>query len=113
MARRRRTPAEKKQLSYERDYRDDLWQSDKAARRAIPRRKRHRARADRRRANQGFAPGVVPTAIEDGDHLEAELLPARPRRPWQKQPGRPLGQSVVEHLENRASRAYRRVRGRR
>lgn len=99
---RRRTPAEKKRLSYERDRRNTYGENDKATRKAIPLRKRLRARADRKRANQALAPGVVPSEIEDGDHLDAELLPTRDPRHWRKQPDAPLGRKVETSLKRRA-----------
>jgi hypothetical protein len=100
--RRRRTPAEKKQLSYERDHRNVYGENDKASRKWIPLRKRLRARADRRRASQGLTPGVIPVDIADGDHLDAELLPTRDPHQWEKQPDAPLGQTVAADLTRRA-----------
>jgi hypothetical protein len=99
---RRRTPAEKKKLSYARDHRNVYGENDKASRKAIPLRKRLRAKAARKRAKQGFAPGVVPESTEDGDHLDAELLPERDPRAWQKQPDAPLGRVVEKKLKRRA-----------
>jgi hypothetical protein len=87
----RRSPAEKKQLSYERDRRNVYGENDKASRKSIPLRKRLRARADRKRASQALTPGVIPDRIEDGDHLDAELLPKRDPRQWRKQPDETLG----------------------
>jgi hypothetical protein len=99
---KQRTPAEKKQSSYERDHRNVYGENDKASRKSIPLRKRLRARADRRRASQALAPGRVPSDIEDGDHLDAELLPERDPRQWRKQPDAPLGQIVDKKLKRRA-----------
>src|ERR1700750_2266266 len=99
---RRRSPAEKKQLSYERDRRNAYGENDKASRKSIPLRKRLRARADRKRASQALAPGVVPDRIDDGDHLDAELLAERDPRQWRKQPDTPLGESVAKKLKRRA-----------
>ena len=100
--RRPRTPAEKKRLSYERDRRNVYGENDKASRKAIPLRKRLRARADRRRASQSLAPGVVPAEIADGDNLDAELLPERDPRQWQKHPEAPLGQVMEKKRKRRA-----------
>jgi hypothetical protein len=99
---KRRTPAEKKRLSYERDHRNVYGENDKASRKSIPLRKRLRARADRRRASQALAPGVLPSEIEDGDHLDAELVPGRDSQRWRKQPDAPLRQVVAKKLKRRA-----------
>jgi hypothetical protein len=98
----RRTPAEKKQLSYERDHRNVYGENDKASRKSIPLRKRLGARADRKRASQALAPGMVPSQIEDGDHVDAELLPQRDPRQWRKQPDASLGDHVAKKLKRRA-----------
>jgi hypothetical protein len=99
---KRRSPQEKKRLSYERDHRDAYGESPHASRKWIPRRKRMRARADRRRAAEGLAPGAVPADVVDGDHLEMELLPPRdPRQEWRKTPDRPLGEHIARQLAQR------------
>jgi hypothetical protein len=99
---KRRSPAEKKRLSYQRDHRDAYGESPHASRKWIPRRKRMRARVDRRRVSQGLAPGAIPLHVDDGDHLEIELLPPRdPRQPWRKTPDRPLGEHVALTLAQR------------
>ena len=102
---RPRDPEKKKRLSYERDRRNVYGESPEASRKSIALRKRLRARADRKRASQALAPGVVPAEIEDGDHLDAELLPERDPRQWQKVPDAPLGDVVARKLAERAERA--------
>lgn len=104
---RRKTPAEKKKLSYERDRRNVYGENDKASRKSVALRKRLRARADRRRASQGLAPGAIPHSIADGDHLEAELLPTRDPGQWRKMPDVPLKQRVEARLKRRAWLATR------
>lgn len=100
---RRLTPQEKKRLSYERDRRNSYGANDKASRKSIPLRKRMRARVERKRASQGLQPGVLPADLDEGDHLDAELLPSRDPRPWfRKWPDRPLGEHVSKQLNRRA-----------
>ncbi len=100
---RRLTPQEKKRLSYERDRRNAYGENDKSSRKSIRLRKRMRARTERKRASQGLAPGTIPVQLDDGDHLDAELLPARDPRPWfRKWPDRPLGEHVNKKLTHLA-----------
>jgi hypothetical protein len=101
---RRRTPAEKKRLSYERDRRNVYGENDKSSRKWIPLRKRMRARADRRRASQALAPGVVPSHLADGDHLEVELLRTPDPGGWRKRPDMPLGDWLELRRRRRAWR---------
>ena len=108
---RRRSPAENKQLSYERDRRNVYGENDKASRKWIPLRKRMRARADRRRASQALAPGVVQIDLADGDHLQVELLPTRYPRQWRKKPDAPLGDWLGLRRQNRARREKRNGEG--
>jgi hypothetical protein len=62
-----------------------------------------RARTQRRRVNQGFAPGVVPYDLQPGDHLDVELLPGHDGGyQWRKSPDEPLGEKVKRQLEHRA-----------
>ncbi|MEM9501435.1 MAG: hypothetical protein AAF941_06265 [Pseudomonadota bacterium] len=48
---RRRSPAEKKALSYEKDRRRDYWGNNKGGRKSVPRNKAESRRADRRKAS--------------------------------------------------------------
>ncbi len=104
---RRRTPAEKKQLSYERDRRYGAFYSpfyedgSKTARKSVPRRKRHRARMERRRASQGLAPGALAADLADGEHVDAELLPRRMPYAWKKRAGDPLRVKVGDQRRRR------------
>ena len=87
MPRRRRTPQEKKILSYQNDRRNAYGESDKASRKAIPKRKRLAARSQRRTAKTAL------TATSDVS--AAPTGPAR-RKGWTKHPDRPL----ADHLED-------------
>jgi hypothetical protein len=90
----RKTPQDKKRLSYAKDCRNTYGENDKSARRSIPRAKARQHRANRRVAHQ-----VLTHAGED------ELGLIRPRTRWRKSPDTPLGQVVATRLEARESRA--------
>jgi hypothetical protein len=97
----RKSPQQKKQLSYERDRRNDYGDNDKASRKNIPLQKRLRARAPRRAVSKQLADALKVGPLEDGDDVEAELGPAPPRGGyWRKIPGKPLG----EYLARRGTR---------
>jgi hypothetical protein len=123
----RKSPQEKKVLSYSRDRRNDYGEHDKGSRRSIRRNKRTPHRADRRREHQVLA-GATQAA-------EAEVAEARlARKPfklriarWQKSPDAPLGEYVEQRIRRRIAlgvedqaggaerieRIRRRLRGRR
>ncbi len=91
---RRRTPQEKKRLSYARDRRNDYGQHDKGARNAIPKRKRLASRQARRVAAKEL--------IEDPETAEAKLRGKLKRR-WRKWPDAVLGDWVASRLKRRAA----------
>ena len=87
MPRRRKTPQEKKVLSYQKDRRNAYGQNDKASRKAIPQRKRLAHRSLRRAAKTAL------TTTSD-----VSVMPSRPAswKAWQKHPDRPL----ADHLDD-------------
>ncbi len=87
MPRRRKTPQDKKVLSYQKDRRNCYGQSDKASRKAIPRHKRLAARSLRRTAKLALA--------ATSDVSMEPTKPAR-RKGWKKHPDRPL----ADHLDH-------------
>jgi hypothetical protein len=98
---KRRTPQEKKALSYERDRRNTYGNSPHAARKSIPLRKALRNRANRHLQNQqlrysGPAPGE-PLA----DEFESQMYRRAPRV-WRKDADSPLGEVVAKKVERRA-----------
>lgn len=104
---RRRTPQEKKRLSYERDRRNVYGEAPHAARKWIPRRKALRNRADRHQQNQQLSyTGPTPTE-EAADELES-LVYHRPPNEWEKYRDAPLGEVVAE---KRRLREIMRTRG--
>ncbi len=104
--RRRRSPQEKKALSYAKDRRNDFGENDKASRRVVPLRKRAVNRANRLR--EGLALGTVGTKPDAGlaEGAESRLLARRGKR-WRKTPDLPLGQHVARRLERRAAAGSR------
>ena len=89
----RRSPQEKKALSYARDRRNAYGENDKASRKAIPARKAKAHRKERRAAASALQ-GAQEAAV-----LEARLdafLGSRSRKDvWRKKPDRPLGEHVT------------------
>ena len=98
---KRRTPQEKKALSYERDRRNTYGESPHGSRKSIPLRKAQRNRANRHHQNQqlrysGPAPGE-PLA----DEFESQMHRRAPRV-WKKCADSPLGEVVAQKVERRA-----------
>ncbi len=96
----RKTPQEKKALSYAKDRRNLYGESDKASRKAIPLRKRLVNRANRHQVQQSLAAAAD---AADPEAVEVRALGKRPKR-WRKWPDHPLGGVVAHHLERRAQR---------
>jgi hypothetical protein len=88
---RRRSPQDKKILSYLRDRRNSYGEHDKGSRKTIPARKALVNRTYRHAVRQ-----VTRTEADDIDQLTSDVASVR-RNPWKKVPDRPLG----EHLNNR------------
>jgi len=97
---RKRTPHEKKELSYERDRRNVYGESPHAGRKAIPLRKALRNRANRRLANQELAI-QGPTPSDDiSDAVESGINQKAPKN-WNKTPDAPLGKVLAEKSRRR------------
>jgi hypothetical protein len=88
---RRRSPQDKKILSYLKDRRNAYGESDKASRKAIPARKAWVNRSYRRSVRE-----VTRTEADQIDVLTDDVEQVR-RKSWKKSPDRTLG----EHLNNR------------
>ena len=95
---RKRTPQEKKALSYAKDRRNCYGENDKSSRESIRLNKVLRTRAHRRNVNQilqSEAPGVD---AEESELIELKVRGKR-RRQWHKFPDKPLGEVVRRMLE--------------
>lgn len=100
----RRSPQEKKALSYAKDRRNDYGESDKGSRKSIRRNKRTPHRADRRREHQVLAEATGPAGVEAAEAAEARLAdrPLKWRiRWWQKESDAPLGEYVEDRIRRR------------
>ena len=97
---KRRTPQEKKKLSYERDRRNCYGESPHAARKSIPLRKTLRNRANRHHQNQQLN---LPAQILDQDSADAleSLIHHQAPKKWKKLPDAPLKEMIDWKLENR------------
>ncbi len=96
----RRSPQEKKQLSYDRDRRNTYGENDKASRRAIRRNKRHVNQANRRRDRETLA-GSTGVRQPDAEDLTDERLHGRTRKRWRKSPDDTLRNVVARKLQRR------------
>ena len=97
---RKRTPQEKKKLSYEKDRRNAYGEAPHAARKNIPIRKALRNRANRHAANQPLRyQGQIPDS-ESLDELSSTIQQRRPTD-WQKHPDQPLGQVIARRSGRR------------
>ena len=97
---KKRTPQEKKELSYQRDHRNVYGEAPHAARKNIPLRKAARNRANRHVANQALA-YQGPTPDEDlADELESSMH-HRAQHQWEKMPDAPLGKVISNNSRNR------------
>ena len=93
---KRKSPQEKKALSYAKDRRNTYGENDKSSRKNIPRNKRHREHARRRHEH------VVLTQTRPDD-IEAELVRERPPGSWwRKWSDTPLAEVLAYKLRRRA-----------
>ncbi|MGW5571769.1 hypothetical protein ACWEVD_11265 [Nocardia thailandica] len=108
---RRRTPREKKALSYVKDRRNAYGENDKGSRKGIPLTRSRLHRADRRsdRTALTLATGVLSLDMAERGELRVYAT-ARRRLSWRKWPDLPLGDYVEW---KRSWRAERQERGQR
>jgi hypothetical protein len=103
----RRTPQEKKALSYVKDRRNDYGENDKSSRKNIRRNKRIPNRADRHREQQVLSTATgSAVAIDVAEQAEAKLLVKRSMwmtKRWRKWRDAPLAEIVVTKLRRRAA----------
>jgi hypothetical protein len=97
----KRSPQEKKRLSYARDRRNIYGEAPHAARKNIPLRKASRNRANRRYANQQLMYEGVCFDEELADAIESRVRQKAPHE-WEKYPDAPLGEVVARKSRNRA-----------
>jgi hypothetical protein len=95
----RKTPQEKKLLSYDKDCRNTYGERGSHSRHAIATQKAVNRRTDRRRADQVLR-NIETDSIESLERAELKVKTV-PRRGWRKYPDRPLGEVVAQKLERR------------
>jgi hypothetical protein len=103
----RRSPQEKKALSYSRDRRNDYGENDKSSRRNIRRGKQLGHRSNRHHEHRILrqASGGIPDA-ELAGCAETTLLGRRPSILFRKFSDAPLGAVVIGTLRRRAERGF-------
>ena len=112
MANRNRTPQEKKALSLALDRRNTYGNNQKAARKAIPRRKASENRRNRHKTDQAL---VIALSSDD---LALDLAESSARNDvhrvggWRKGADTPLGEVIALQLEKRDVRIGRKDRAR-
>lgn len=103
----RRSPQEKKALSYARDRRNDYGENDKSSRKNIRRNKRIPNRADRHRERRTLASATGPVSPEAAEHAEVELRVKKSMwitKRWRKWRDAPLGEIVTRKLGHRVEK---------
>jgi hypothetical protein len=102
----RRSPQEKKALSYAKDRRNDYGENDKSSRKNIRRNKRIPNRADRHREHQVLSAATGPiVAMEAAERAEVRLLAKKSMwmtKRWRKWRDAPLAEIVAYKLRRRA-----------
>lgn len=96
----RRTPQEKKRLSYVKDRRNSYGENDKSSRKNIRRNKRIPNSANRRHARTVLTALLGSPDDFRADAVEERMKVRRPKR-WRKFPDAPLGAVVDGTLTNR------------
>lgn len=106
---KRKTPQEKKSLSYAKDCRNTYGESDKGSRKSIRRNKTVRNQVYRRKVRQ------VLTKLEDTELENAEIVESEAKSisksKWKKYPDKPLGEIIREQLEEGVKPIRRRLKG--
>lgn len=92
---RKRTPQEKKKLSYERDRRNVYGEAPHAARKNIPLQKALRNRANRHLANRELAIQGPTPPEEISEELESRVHQKAPKD-WKKYPDTLLGEVLAK-----------------
>ena len=115
MSKPKRSPQDKKRLSYGKDRRNNFGESAKGSRKNIPRSKARDIRRERRGRNQalGSVLGSTPGTANEDQQVAAEVA-ARTvkRRAWRKSPDVPLREHIATQQRKKVTRSYRRAKRR-
>jgi hypothetical protein len=98
---KRRSPQEKKRLSYSKDRRNWCGENDKSSRKNIARNKRNRHRGQRHREQQQLSAALGPVDEVLEARLDERLTRARRGDRWRKHPDTQLGVYVAGGLAGR------------
>lgn len=101
---KRKSPQEKKRLSYSKDRRNWYGENDKSSRKNIARNKRNRQRSERHGAQQQLSAAVGPVDESVEMALDERLARARRGNRWRKSPDAQLGLYVADRLARRADK---------
>ncbi|WUI00861.1 hypothetical protein OHR68_03315 [Spirillospora sp. NBC_00431] len=96
----RRSPQEKKRISYAKDSRNAFAENDKSSRNAVRLNKRFPNRANRHRVQQILLDATGSPDHETANDVDERLARKRPKK-WRKEPGLPLGDWVESRLQRR------------
>ncbi|NNU16802.1 hypothetical protein HK107_10780 [Parvularcula sp. ZS-1/3] len=100
---KKRSPQEKKALSYAKDRRNDYGENDKASRKAVPARKAKEHRQNRRGAKQA-ANQLTSMPEEVAEEIESSLIQGVERvGAWKKKPDVPLEKHVATRQARKPS----------
>lgn len=107
---KRKTPQEKKTLSYAKDCRNVYGENDKTSRVSIRRNKTFPTRAFRKNINDILQSAVGAVDLEKAEVLDVNIR-AINRRKWKKSADMPLGKIVKEELETGERPIRRKLKG--
>lgn len=107
---KRRSPQEKKRLSYTRDRRNWYGENDKSSRKNIARNKRNQHRSRRHRTQQQLSAALGPVDEVVEESLDERLTRARSGSRWRKFPDTQLGLYVAGGLAKRVAKGISEAR---
>jgi len=109
MPKLKRTPQDKKRLSYAKDRRNDYGESAKSSRRSIARFKARDIRRERHGKNQALQ-SVLGAGTEDQQVAAEVAARTVKRRLREKVPDIPLGEYIASQRRKRVNRSHRRAK---
>ncbi len=101
MARKFRSPQQKKRLSLRKDRRNTYGENDKASRKAIPANKARSHRAVRRTSKVAVTEALVAESLRADTAQSTLKTPRLQKGKWRKYPDTPLGKVVARQLKRR------------
>ncbi len=107
---RKKTPQEKKALSYVKDCRNTYGENDKTSRVSIRRNKAFPARAYRKTINNILQEAIGAVDLEKAETIDVKAREIK-RRKWKKCADTPLGKIIKERLESGERPIRRKLRG--